>query len=133
MQCTCNFQTHCVFTLFRLPCENIENWNCGEQKFTIKTDVWSFGVTLWEMFSADRPEKHLNKKNLKDAELVDELIKMYQEGKHKQQHQHLPKPLYCPPKVYAIMKQCWKFDDRTRPDFTNLFRMIADLTDTELD
>ncbi|XP_070176611.1 megakaryocyte-associated tyrosine-protein kinase-like [Littorina saxatilis] len=109
-----------------MPCETIENWNEKELMHTIKTDVWSFGVTLWEMFSGRDPHTQLNEKNLGNDELIMELNKIYKEGVR------LPKLEHFPAKVYAVMEQCWKQDDTARPNFSRLIEMIENLEENDL-
>ncbi|XP_060081204.1 tyrosine-protein kinase HTK16-like [Ylistrum balloti] len=75
-------------------------------KFTHHTDVWSYGVTLWEMFSfGDQP--YGDKKGI-------EVIQFVEAGGR------LGRPQDCPEKVYTKMKQCWEKEPKSRPTFSEL-------------
>ncbi|XP_067935043.1 tyrosine-protein kinase ZAP-70-like isoform X2 [Watersipora subatra] len=75
-------------------------------KFDSKSDVWSYGVTLWEATS--RGGKPYQK--LKGAEI----IRMIDEGKR------LDKPQECPADVYKVMLDCWQYEKDDRPSFAQL-------------
>ena len=66
--------------------------------FTQKSDVWSFGVTVWEIFSnGTRP--YIGVGNIK------KFLKS----------QRLPKPENCPDDVYLLLTNgCWKEDPEER-------------------
>ncbi|CAG2220521.1 SHARK [Mytilus edulis] len=75
-------------------------------KFTHATDVWSYGVTLWEMFSyGDQP--YGDKKGI-------EVIQFIEEGSR------LEKPDACPDVTYIEMKKCWMPKPDERPTFHEL-------------
>ena len=79
-------------------------------KFTTAGDVWSFGVTMWEIFSfAIQPYYGISN---------EEVTKFIRSGKH------LEKPRDCPDQIYAIMQQCWNLEPEERPSFTILQEMI---------
>ncbi|VDK42603.1 unnamed protein product [Anisakis simplex] len=69
-----------------------------------ESDVWSFGVLLWELFTfGDYPYNKIQDND----ELFDRLCSGY----------HLEKPACSPKAVYEIMEDCWHFDQLDRPDF----------------
>lgn len=75
-------------------------------KFTHKTDVWSYGVTLWEMFSyGDQP--YGDKKGI-------EVIQFIEDG------HRLEVPKACPRVTYKEMLKCWKTKPEERPTFNDL-------------
>ncbi|XP_045201645.2 tyrosine-protein kinase HTK16-like [Mercenaria mercenaria] len=74
--------------------------------FSHASDVWSFGVTLWEMFSYGEPP-YGDMKGI-------EVIKFIEEGKR------LAKPENCPEIAYTQMKKCWNNEPRDRPTFKAL-------------
>uniref|UniRef100_F6QTW3 Tyrosine-protein kinase n=1 Tax=Ciona intestinalis TaxID=7719 RepID=F6QTW3_CIOIN len=75
-------------------------------KFTSKGEIWSFGVTLWEVFSyGSRPYSGLKGR---------EILAMLEGGKR------LECPCGCSPGVYTIMLQCWAYDPEDRPTFNDL-------------
>lgn len=81
-----------------------------ERKFSIKSDVWSFGVLLFEIFSfSSIPYPNLNKEQVRSN--VMSRIKM-------------SKPKDCPEKVYEIMKSCFEFDVTKRLSFCHLHQQL---------
>ncbi|XP_057274726.1 megakaryocyte-associated tyrosine-protein kinase isoform X3 [Pezoporus wallicus] len=76
------------------------------QKFSSKSDVWSYGVLLWETFSFGRvPYPKLSLKE------VTELL---------EQGYRMEPPEGCPHTVYALMKSCWALEPGKRPSFKKL-------------
>lgn len=79
--------------------------------FSHASDVWSFGVTLWEMYSFGKPPY---------GELLGaEAIKRINEG------ERLEKPIACPDNVYEKMKDCWNCSPRDRPTFRHLTEFFS--------
>ncbi|XP_071836846.1 muscle, skeletal receptor tyrosine protein kinase-like isoform X1 [Apostichopus japonicus] len=75
-------------------------------KFTVLSDVWSFGVLIWELFSyAEQPYVGMN---------LEQVFLQTQQG-----HQ-LPCPEETPAPIYNIMKSCWQLDETQRPSFQTL-------------
>lgn len=75
--------------------------------FNEKTDVWSFGVTLWEMFTlGDIPYGGLS--------WDEKIITLLECGSR------LEKPRFCCDKMFGIMSECWKLDAECRPTFAEL-------------
>lgn len=74
------------------------------QSFTSKSDVWSFGITMWEIFTYGREIPY---KDIKNSEVVS----------HLEQGHRLGKPDKCPEKVFEIMKSCWDKDPIKRASF----------------
>ncbi|CAF0975813.1 unnamed protein product [Adineta ricciae] len=84
-------------------------------KFTTKSDVWSFGVTLWEMFSyASTPYGDMS---------GTDVYYYLQHGKR------LERPSRCPSSIYQIMLKTWEWDEKKRPTFSQLFQLLK--TDRE--
>ena len=79
-------------------------------KFSTAGDVWSFGVTMWEVFSfAMQPYYGISN---------EEVTKLIRTGRH------LEKPYDCPRTTYEIMKQCWSQEPLERPSFSDLYTML---------
>ena len=75
-------------------------------KFSIQSDVWSFGVVLWEIYSfALQPYYGLTH---------EEVVKYIKDGKV------LIKPDNTIPQVYEIMRTCWHKKPTLRPSFHSL-------------
>lgn len=79
--------------------------------FTTESDVWSFGVLLWEIFSYGiRPYF-----NCDNQEVIDLVCT----------HQLLPRPEYCPPHVYSVMNDCWHDSPSHRPNFKEIYNRLC--------
>ncbi|XP_037528394.2 tyrosine-protein kinase SYK [Rhipicephalus sanguineus] len=75
-------------------------------KFSTKSDVWSFGVTLWEAMSyGERPYQGLAGQSI---------LAMLESGKR------LEQPDDCPERVYQLMQSCWQYKPDDRPTFTEI-------------
>lgn len=82
-------------------------------KFSTKSDVWSFGITLWESLSyGDKPYKGM---------VGREILQMFE------RNERLPQPEKCPPNIYKIMKSCWQYKPEERPTFLELFEMLREI------
>ncbi|XP_073463540.1 protein-tyrosine kinase 6-like isoform X2 [Aquarana catesbeiana] len=75
-------------------------------KFSDKTDVWSFGIVLYEIFTLGQ----LPYKGLPFKELVTKLVKGYR----------LPMPPLCTYDIYRLMLECWNEDADKRPSFQKI-------------
>ncbi|XP_056235467.1 megakaryocyte-associated tyrosine-protein kinase isoform X2 [Seriola aureovittata] len=77
-----------------------------KEKFSTKSDVWSYGVLLWEIFSYGRlPYPKMSLKEVKERV----------EGGYR-----MEAPEDCPPGVYSLMTICWEQEPRRRPAFHKL-------------
>eukprot|EP01147_Barroeca_monosierra_P005348 gene5348-7101_t len=88
-----------------------ESINYG--KFTSRSDVWSFGITLWEIWSHGA----MPYDNMSGPEVVEFLAN---DGR-------LAKPRKCPAKVSEIMNDCWLDKYQERPTFASLLRRLTAL------
>lgn len=81
-------------------------------KFSIKSDVWSFGILLTEVITYGRiPYPGMN-----NAEVLQQVEKGYR----------MPNPHGCPELLYAIMNDCWKARPEERPTFETLQWRLED-------
>ncbi|XP_047442072.1 tyrosine-protein kinase ZAP-70 [Mugil cephalus] len=72
-------------------------------KFSSKSDVWSFGITLWEAFSyGGKPYKKMK---------GPEVIRFIEGGGR------MECPSACPERMYTVMNECWTYKHEDRPDF----------------
>ncbi|XP_043095281.1 tyrosine-protein kinase Fer-like isoform X3 [Puntigrus tetrazona] len=78
-------------------------------RYTTESDVWSFGVLLWETFSRG-VTPYTVPLNMNNQQTRDEVEKGYR----------MPAPNNCPDEIYALMCQCWQYDPRNRPSFRKL-------------
>ena len=75
-------------------------------RFTIKSDVWSFGILLYELITYGRfPYPRMN-----NAQVLDALMTGYR----------MPCPIGCPQQLYEIMRECWNNETASRPTFEML-------------
>ncbi|XP_064554114.1 discoidin domain-containing receptor 2 isoform X2 [Drosophila montana] len=83
-------------------------------KFSTKSDVWSFAVTLWEIltFAREQPYEHMT-----DANVIENIGHIYQDDK---MHELLPMPLNCPREIYDLMCECWQRNESSRPNFREI-------------
>ena len=70
---------------------------CFDGKFSEKSDIWAFGITLWELFTLSKDKPY---PNLSDEEVIENALM-------KQDCQLPPRPTACPPAVNEIMHKCW--------------------------
>ena len=82
-------------------------YECFFGKFSVKTDVWAFGITLWEIFTLCR---YLPFNDLTNQRMVEDAIKG---AKRKIPDQ----PENCPDDIYCIMKSCLRHDPSERAEF----------------
>eukprot|EP00106_Octopus_bimaculoides_P018009 XP_014785451.1 PREDICTED: tyrosine-protein kinase transmembrane receptor Ror2-like isoform X2 [Octopus bimaculoides] len=88
-----------------MPLETILN-----NKFTIESDVWSFGVVMWEIFSfALQPYYGM---------AHEEVVKYVKDGKV------LACPDNCPLEIYDLMRLCWSRKHVNRPSFESLYKSL---------
>lgn len=72
-------------------------------KFTTDSDVWSFGVVLWEVFSFGL-QPYFGYSNQEVIEMI-------------RSRQLLPQPEDCPGRIYGLMVECWNEIPSRRPPF----------------
>ncbi|KHJ45436.1 protein tyrosine kinase [Trichuris suis] len=86
--------------------------------FTEKTDVWAFGVTLWELFT-DGAVPYADLQQRYEDRFPAQLVRFLAEGNR------LPPPAGAPKEIYALMEDCWAAE----PNFRPTFKMIRVLTE----
>ncbi|ESO03802.1 hypothetical protein HELRODRAFT_146217, partial [Helobdella robusta] len=84
-------------------------------KKTIKSDVWSFAVTFWEILTLNRTKPY---DWLTNEQLIERL--------HSSSSFDLllPQPAPCPKEIYDMLLQCWSPDPDKRPNFSDLHFFI---------
>jgi len=86
---------------------------------TSKSDIWSFGIVLWELYSFGTVP-YTGMSNL-------EVIAYVKAGSR------LSEPESCPPEIYFLMKRCWKREPQDRPTFKELSEILANLCMSQYD
>ncbi|XP_035246500.1 tyrosine-protein kinase JAK2-like isoform X2 [Anguilla anguilla] len=92
-----------------------------ESKFSVASDIWSFGVVLYELFThsdkACSPPAVFMGMMGSDKQgqmIVYHLIELLKSGSR------LPQPEDCPALIYSMMKDCWNNEPCPRPSFKKL-------------
>ncbi|KAI2648842.1 Epidermal growth factor receptor [Labeo rohita] len=81
--------------------ESIRHWT-----YTHQSDVWSYGVTVWELMTfGSKPYDGIPARDIAD---------ILEKG------ERLPQPSICTIDVYMIMVKCWMIDADSRPHFREL-------------
>jgi len=78
--------------------------------FTVKSDVWSFGVVIWELMTRGYPPYN----DVGNWDMVNYL----------RSGRRLLQPDSCPSGLYKIMLRCWEWDPDDRPPFSELVILI---------
>uniref|UniRef100_A0A3B4AFW5 Ephrin type-A receptor 7 n=1 Tax=Periophthalmus magnuspinnatus TaxID=409849 RepID=A0A3B4AFW5_9GOBI len=80
------------------------------RKFTSASDVWSYGIVMWEVMSyGERPYWDMSNQDV---------IKAIEEG------YRLPAPMDCPPGLHQLMLDCWQKDRAERPKFDQIVGVL---------
>ena len=92
---------------------------CFYGKFSEKTDIWAFGVTMWEIYTFAKKQPY---ESMTDQEVIDDAIK----GPDRTL---LTRPEHCPPEVFDIMVGCWIDDPDKRVDFHEVHSSLVAIYD----
>lgn len=95
----------------RLPVKWMAPESIFECVYTVQSDVWSYGIMLWEIFS-------LGKSPYPNILVDSKFYKMIKCG------YQMSRPDFAPPEMYTIMKMCWNLDAAERPTFSKISQMI---------
>ena len=96
-------------------------FECFYGKFSQKSDVWAFGVTVWEIFNLAREQPY---SDMSDKQVIEDAFK----GKIRTL---LAKPNLCPLEVYKIMLECWAHNSEQRATFEDLFHLLTTIHNYE--
>ncbi|XP_015777383.1 PREDICTED: fibroblast growth factor receptor 3-like isoform X2 [Acropora digitifera] len=84
-------------------------------QYTTKSDVWSYGVVLYEVFTiGGSPYPRMDGRKV---------IDFLQEGHRMQKPEHVDN------KLYEIMRDCWQSEPETRPSFADLTQQLKRMED----
>ncbi|XP_040602002.1 tyrosine-protein kinase receptor TYRO3 isoform X2 [Mesocricetus auratus] len=90
----------------KLPVKWLALESLADNLYTVHSDVWAFGVTMWEIMTRGQTPYA----GIENAEIYNYLI-----GGNR-----LKQPPECMEEVYDLMYQCWSADPKQRPSFTCL-------------
>ncbi|XP_077054260.1 macrophage-stimulating protein receptor isoform X2 [Siphateles boraxobius] len=97
----------------KLPVKWMALESLQTQKFTTKSDVWSYGVLMWEMMTrgaSPYPD-----------------VDPYDITSYLMQGRRLPQPQYCFDSMWSILMQCWHPEPEKRPGFPTLVQAIQEI------
>lgn len=97
----------------KLPVKWMAPESLEKGTYTSKSDVWSYGVVLWELLTRGA-SPYPGVENWDVAMF----IKM---------GRRLPRPEYCPETLYVTMTKCWEYNPGQRPTFKELLDEIMDI------
>ncbi|XP_056429828.1 hepatocyte growth factor receptor [Hyla sarda] len=100
----------------KLPVKWMALESLQTQKFTTKSDVWSFGILLWELMTRGAPP-------YADVNSFDITIYLLQ-------GRRLLQPEYCPDALFDVMLKCWHPKPELRPTFSELVSRISSIFST---
>uniref|UniRef100_A0A0N4ZSK4 Tyrosine-protein kinase n=1 Tax=Parastrongyloides trichosuri TaxID=131310 RepID=A0A0N4ZSK4_PARTI len=96
--------TDCASKVFPVKWTSVEALRHG--KFSNKSDVWSFGILLWEIFSFGRvPYPRIP---------IQDVVR------HIEQGYRMENPEGCPQSINALMAETWNLDPACRPTFAQI-------------
>ncbi|NXA40795.1 MERTK kinase, partial [Eudromia elegans] len=90
----------------KMPVKWIAIESLADRVYTTKSDVWAFGVTMWEIATRGMTPYP----GVQNHEIYEYLF----------HGQRLKKPEGCSDELYAIMSACWRADPAERPTFSQL-------------
>ena len=92
-------------------------FECFYGKFSQKSDVWAFGVTMWEIFTLAKEQPY---HAMSDKQVVENALK----GKNRK---ILAKPDTCPVEMHQVMLDCWRHNSEQRATFEKLFQLLTSI------
>ncbi|XP_039915405.1 tyrosine-protein kinase Mer isoform X2 [Hirundo rustica] len=90
----------------KMPVKWIALESLADRVYTTKSDVWAFGITMWEIATRGMTPYP----GVQNHEIYEYLF----------HGQRLKKPEDCLDELYEIMSECWRADPATRPTFSQL-------------
>ncbi|XP_056148384.1 tyrosine-protein kinase Mer [Lampris incognitus] len=99
----------------KMPVKWIAVESLADRVFTVKSDVWAFGVTMWEIATRGMTPYP----GIQNHDIYDYLLEGHR----------LKQPSDCLDELYEIMYSCWRTDPVDRPQFPQLRGMLEKLTE----
>ncbi|XP_044536273.1 tyrosine-protein kinase TXK [Gracilinanus agilis] len=95
-------------------------WSAPEvfhfNKYSSKSDVWSFGILMWEVFTEGKMP-FAKESNLQVVEAISKGFRLY-------------RPQLASMTVYEVMYSCWHEKPKGRPTFAELTQALSDIAET---
>lgn len=94
----------------RLPIKWMALESLSGQIYTSQSDVWSYGIVLWELLTLGKSPYHgINAYDLQ---------RLLESG------QRMKMPTNCSPEIYQLMQDCWKAEPNERPNFSQIAQKL---------
>ncbi|KAM3848432.1 tyrosine-protein kinase ITK/TSK [Vipera latastei] len=97
-------------------------WSAPEvfsyNRYSTKSDVWSFGVLMWEVFSEGKTP-YENRTNAEVVEEVSAGLRLY-------------KPRHASNTIYNLMQHCWNENQNDRPPFSHMLYHLNEISESDL-
>ncbi|XP_019755170.2 focal adhesion kinase 1 [Dendroctonus ponderosae] len=97
----------------KLPIKWMSPESINFRRFTTASDVWMFGVCIWEILM-------LGVKPFQGVKNNDVIGKI-------ENGERLPLPENCPPRLYSLMSQCWSYEPSKRPSFKDIKEILQEI------
>ncbi|XP_029948186.1 macrophage-stimulating protein receptor-like [Salarias fasciatus] len=97
----------------KLPVKWMAIESLQTQKFTSKSDVWSYGILMWELLTRGASPYP----DVDPYDITHYLLK----------GRRLPQPQFCPDTLYSIMLACWDPEPERRPSFRSLVAEVQQI------
>uniref|UniRef100_A0A8D3D3T6 receptor protein-tyrosine kinase n=1 Tax=Scophthalmus maximus TaxID=52904 RepID=A0A8D3D3T6_SCOMX len=99
----------------KMPVKWIAVESLADRVFTVKSDVWAFGITMWEIATRGMTPYP----GIPNHEIYDYLVEGHR----------LKQPAECLDELFEIMYSCWRADPLDRPFFLQLREMLEKITE----
>ena len=96
--------------------------NLFQRLWSTKSDIWAFGITMWELFSLCREGAPLS--DLTDQQIIENLQHWFHSDGF---HLTPSKPLAsgaCTKEIFDLIKQCWSREPEDRPRFSEIYQFF---------
>lgn len=94
----------------KLPIKWMSPESINFRRFTAASDVWMFGVCMWEVLMMGvKPFQ-----GIKNNDVIGKI----------ENGERLALPPKCPPRLYSLMSQCWSFEPSKRPTFKDIKEVL---------
>ncbi|XP_046644788.1 proto-oncogene tyrosine-protein kinase receptor Ret-like [Daphnia pulicaria] len=103
----------------RVPIKWMALESLSDHVYTSKSDVWSFGVLLWELATLGA--------NPYPGVTPERLYRLLKTG------YRMEKPDNCSEELYELMMKCWREDPQERPQFAELVKTVEDMLGVGMD